>query len=70
MSKGPDIIDDSYYMRQILYLVVPSSLAVLAVALRFWARKITKMSFESNDYLIVLGLVRHHYREFRLSLNS
>ena len=38
-------------------LLVLCIVAVVVVALRFWARKIQKSSFELSDYLIVLGLV-------------
>lgn len=35
-----------------------SIIAILAVALRLWARKINKIRVDLSDYLIVLGLVR------------
>ena len=38
-------------------LLVFSIIAILAVVLRFWARRIQKVRFELNDYMIVLGLV-------------
>ncbi len=38
-------------------LIVFSIIAILAVALRLWARRIKKARFQLNDYLIVLGLV-------------
>ncbi|MCJ1457688.1 hypothetical protein MMC28_008057 [Mycoblastus sanguinarius] len=41
----------------IILLSVLSLIATLAVILRFWARRIQKIGFELNDYLIVLGLV-------------
>ena len=42
--------------RSVLLLVF-SIIAILAVVLRFWARRIQKVRFELNDYMIVLGLV-------------
>ena len=43
-------------VRSVLLLVF-SIIAILAVALRFWARRIQKVCLELNDYMIVLGLV-------------
>lgn len=43
-------------IRSVLLLVF-SIIAVLAVVLRFWSRRIQKIRFELNDYLIVPGLV-------------
>lgn len=39
-------------------LLILSIIAILAVALRLWARRIKKLRLELSDYLIVLGLVR------------
>ncbi|KAF6232414.1 hypothetical protein HO173_009519 [Letharia columbiana] len=47
----------AYYVKHITVLSVFSGLAAVAVVLRFWARRIQKMSLELNDYLIVPGLV-------------
>lgn len=44
-------------------------LAILAAVLRLYARRINKLSCESNDYLILLGLVRARRRNFQQSLN-
>ncbi len=49
--------DMSYPMVHSVLLLVFSSLAMLAVFLRFWARRIQKLALELNDFLIVLGLV-------------
>lgn len=46
-----------YYIEHVTIISVFSALASVAVILRFWARKIQRMSLELNDYLIVLGLV-------------
>lgn len=46
-------------------LLVVSILAIVAVALRFWARKIQKVRPKLSDYLILLGLVRGSQRCFR-----
>ncbi len=46
-----------YLYFQSVLLIVFSSIATLAVALRLWARRIQKARFQLNDYLIVLGLV-------------
>lgn len=47
----------SYYIKHVTIISVFSGLASVAVGLRFWARRIQKMSLEWNDYFIVLGLV-------------
>ncbi|CAD6591541.1 MAG: hypothetical protein ASARMPREDX12_005215 [Alectoria sarmentosa] len=49
--------DMSYHIAHSVLLLVLSILAILAVALRFWARKIQKIALEPNDYLIVAGLI-------------
>lgn len=41
----------------LVLLAVFSALAVTAVVIRFWARKIKKKAFSLSDYLTVLGLV-------------
>lgn len=46
-----------YQIVHAVLLVVFSSLAMLAVALRFWARRIQKLALAVNDYLMLLGLV-------------
>ena len=47
----------AYYIKHVTIISVFSGLASVAVGLRFWARRIQKMSLELNDYFIVLGLV-------------
>lgn len=47
----------TYYVKHITVISVFSGLASVAVVLRFWARRIQRMSPELNDYFIVLGLV-------------
>lgn len=49
----PDYFAD---VRSVL-LFAFSIIATLAVALRFWSRRIQTLRFERNDYLIVPGLV-------------
>lgn len=49
--------DMSYLMVHSVLPLVFSSFAMLAVFLRFWARRIQKVALELNDFLIVLGLV-------------
>lgn len=46
-----------YYIKHITVISVFTGLASGAVILRYWARRIQKMSLELNDYLIVLALV-------------
>ena len=41
----------------IVLLIVFSIVAIVVVALRFWARRVQKSSFELSDYVMVLGLV-------------
>ena len=36
-------------------------LAVIAVALRFWARRLMKASYKLDDWLILADLVREHW---------
>lgn len=52
--------DMSYHITHSVLLFVLSIFATLAVALRFWARKIQNIALEPNDYLIVAGLVFEH----------
>ena len=52
--------DMSYHITHSVLLLVCSIFAILAVALRFWARKLQKVSPELNDYFIVVGLVFEH----------
>lgn len=47
----------TYYVKHITVISVFSGLASVAVVLRFWARRIQRMSPELNDYFIVLGLL-------------
>ena len=49
--------DVSYHISHSLLLLVCSVFAILAVTLRFYARRIQKSPPELNDYLIVFGLV-------------
>ena len=51
-------LGSSYYVEHVTIISVFTVLASVAVVLRFWARKIQKMSLELNDFLIVLALVR------------
>lgn len=53
----PQAIDMSYLILHSVLLIVFTLTAVLAVALRLWARKIQKLALQTSDYLIVLGLV-------------
>ena len=48
----------AYHIKQVVIISVFSGLAVVAVALRLWARRMKNMSLELNDYLIIFGLVR------------
>ena len=50
-------LDMSYLIVHSVLLVVFASIAIVAVALRFWARRIQRLALQMNDYLIVLGLV-------------
>ena len=46
-----------YHIIHSVLLLILSILAGLAVALRFWARRIKKLSLELDDYLVMIGLV-------------
>ena len=48
---------ESYNIQHIIVLFVFSSLAIVAVILRFWSRRIQRLTLEWNDYLIIPGLV-------------
>lgn len=56
MSDNQSLGSD-YYVKHVTIISVFTGLAFVAVVLRFWARRMQKMSLELNDYLIVLGLV-------------
>ena len=47
----------TYAAEHIVVMVVFATIAITAVGLRLWARRIQKMSLSSNDYLILAGLV-------------
>ena len=49
--------DVSYHIGHSLLLLVCFIFAILALTLRFYARRIQKIPPELNDYLIVFGLV-------------
>jgi len=49
--------DGSYKKAHVFSLFVFAFLAIIAVALRIWGRKIQKQALMLSDYLIVLGLV-------------
>ena len=51
-------------------LVVFSCLAIIAVILRLWARKIQTKAFSISDYLIVLGLVSFREKRSRIGFGS
>lgn len=36
-----------------------TAIAILAVGLRFYARKLTRRRIDTSDYLLVVGLVRN-----------
>lgn len=50
-------LGSAYYIKHVTIISVFTVLASVAVGLRFWARRIQKMSLEWNDYFIILGLV-------------
>lgn len=50
--------DDPTRIAHIIVLSVFSFLALLAVILRLWARKIQRMRLDLSDYLIIAALVR------------
>ena len=52
--------DVSYHISHSLLLLVCFIFAILAVTLRFYARRIQKTPPELHDYLIVFGLVIKH----------
>ena len=49
--------DDSFYIKHIATLCVFSCLAISAVVLRFWSRRIQRLALEWSDFLILPGLV-------------
>lgn len=49
--------DDGVIIMHVAVMSVFSFLAISAVVLRLWARKIKRNVWESNDYLIIVGLV-------------
>ena len=56
MAPTPFSQDPTRIMH-VAVLSVFSFIALLAVILRLWARKLSKNVWEANDYLIILGLV-------------
>ena len=54
----------SYHILHAVLLLILSILAILAVALRFWARRIKKLSLELDDYLVMIGLVFTMYASY------
>lgn len=66
-NRGPEIIVSS---------TICIALATTAVALRFLARRITKLQIKADDYMMVLALVRgyrspsHDHLRLRRLLNS
>lgn len=58
---NPPIVHNSYDIPRNLLICVLTILAILVVVLRFWARRIKKLSFALDDYLIALGLVRIYH---------
>ena len=51
--------EDSTRVAHVAVLAVFSFLALLAVILRLWARRIQKNIWELSDYLVIVGLVRN-----------
>ena len=47
--------------QMIVLTVVFSTLAILIVRLRIWARKLTRAKYDLNDLLIMLALVKFHF---------
>lgn len=48
---------DSTRVMHVAVLSVFSFLALVAVIFRLWARKIQRNKWETNDYLVIVGLV-------------
>lgn len=48
---------DPVRVTHVAVLSVFSFVAVVAVVLRLWARKLSKNLWEANDYLVIVGLV-------------
>ena len=57
MSSG-SFSDDPTRVAHVVVIAVFSFLAVLAVILRLWARRIQRMRLDLSDYLIIVALVR------------
>lgn len=51
------VLGSSYSVEHVSILSVFMLLSIIALALRFWARRIQKSSLELNDYIIVIGSV-------------
>ena len=56
MAPTPFSQDPTRVMH-VVVLAVFSFLALLAVIFRLWARKIQRHTWETNDYLVIVGLV-------------
>ena len=56
-TSGYDPIEMHASTLHFYLLIVFSSLAIVAVMLRLWARRIQTQAFSLPDYLTVLGLV-------------
>lgn len=63
VGAGYPVVPTSYEVAHVVTLLVFTFLATVAVALRFWARRIQKQALALNDYLIVLGLVSSRQRK-------
>ena len=61
-------IEMQYSTLHFSLLTVFSALAIVAVILRLWARKIQSLAFSLADYLTVLGLVGLRQDSHELSL--
>ena len=57
MTSG-SFSDDPTRVAHVAVIAVFSFLAVLAVILRLWARRIQRMHLDLSDYLIIVALVR------------
>lgn len=57
MMSAYNPIEMQYSFLHFPLLIVFSALAIIAVILRLWARRIQSQAFSLPDYLTVLGLV-------------
>ena len=56
-SVAAPSVDNSYQLAHFVIIVGFSCFAVIAFALRIWARRIQSQAFALSDYILLLGFV-------------